>query len=142
MKLHFSMVLLKAYHAQRCRIRPYMDSVGLSPGQPKILSTLMRWDGCRQKDLADYCDIEPATVSKLLTNMEKAGLIRRDAAEGDRRAVCVAITEQGKEAHKRVQGHIKEVEKMELDGFTKEEQEKFREYLSRMYKNLTGAEIE
>ena len=48
-----------------------------------------------QKDIAAALDIEPATVSQLLANMEQAGLIRRAEPLQRRRAECVSITEKG-----------------------------------------------
>ena len=62
---------------------PYSTQEGLSPGQPKILSYLIQHNQCRQKDLATYYNIEPATVSRLLANMEEKGLVQRESRQGE-----------------------------------------------------------
>ena len=49
----------------------------LSVGQPKVLEYLYFNDGAIQKDIAEACMIEPATVTSLLSRMEKGGLIKR-----------------------------------------------------------------
>lgn len=78
MNAPFTILVYRAYHAQRNALRPGMNAVGLSPGQPKILHYLLTHDGCMQRELADSCDIEPATVSRLLDKMEEDGLVRRE----------------------------------------------------------------
>lgn len=142
MKTPFHLILLKAFHAQRNRVRPSMAEIGLSPGQPKILSHLASHDRCMQKDLAAVCEIEPATVSKLLNGMEEAGLVRRELAQGDKRAGCVSITDKGRALQAQARTRFEEIVARELDGFSEREKEEFTSYLCRMYKNLTGREME
>ena len=97
MKLPFHLLVLKAYHAQRNRIRPAIYEAGLSPGQPKILYVLILHGPCMQKELAAACEIDPATISRILGNMESAGLIERESGK-DKRAARVQITEKGRQA--------------------------------------------
>lgn len=49
----------------------------LTPGQPKVLDYLIYHDGAVQKDIAESCHIEPATITSVLAGMEKSGLIMR-----------------------------------------------------------------
>jgi DNA-binding MarR family transcriptional regulator len=136
------LVLLKTYYAQRNLVRPAMAEIGLSPGQPKILGYLAGHDRCLQKDLAARCEIEPATVSKLLDGMETAGLVERVAVENDKRATCIAITERGRALQTKAKERFHNIMKQELGGFSEEEAEQFLSYLSRVYYNLTGREID
>ncbi|SCJ05678.1 Salmolysin [uncultured Clostridium sp.] len=142
MKTPFYLLLLKTHNAQRMRIRPHMEGLGLSPGQPKMLSFLRMHPGCMQRELAEGCDIEPATVSRLLENMERAGLITRQPSPDSKRAVCVSITEKGIAAQQAMATGWRKVEREALAGFTPEEKEQFTQYLCRMYGNLTGKDIE
>lgn len=138
MPLPFSIALLKAYHAQANVLRPKTAELGLSTGQPKILDFLSRHEGCMQKDLAALCDIEPATVSRLLDKMGADGLIQRTPVEGDKRALSLALTEQGKERQALMREIRIELEAQELEGFSPEEQVQFFGYLNRLYDNLAG----
>lgn len=138
MDIPFHLLMLKAYNAQKNKMRPFMQALGLSAGQPKILSFLRMRDGCMQKDLAEYCNIEPATVSRLLNNMEDRGLIARRIDDGNRRAVRISIAESGKEIERRMRLHFQEVNRISLDGFSEEEGEQFIGYLRRMHENLTA----
>ena len=59
--------------------------LGLSPGQPKIPEFLAQHGEHEQKDIADCCEIEPATVGSILLRMETAGLVtRRNCVEPSR----------------------------------------------------------
>ena len=66
MEQRFHMLLYRAFHAQRSRLRPRLRELGLGPGQPKLLSYLDRHGPCRQKELADYFEVDPAAVSRML----------------------------------------------------------------------------
>lgn len=137
MKVPFSIALIKAYHAHNNLMRPKITEIGLSVGQPKILDFLSRHDGCMQKDLAALCDIEPATISRLLDRMEQDGLLTRSVVEENKRAVSVALTPTGRKRQKEMVAIRNQVETHELEGFNEAEREQFYEYLSRLYKNLT-----
>lgn len=134
----FHFMLARVYHMQTNALRPKMGEVGLSPGQPKILFYLTEHNNCMQKDLAENCDVEPATISRMITNMEESGLIRRNIQKENRRAVTISITEKGQEAYRHWQDIFADVEQKELKGFTPQEQANFKDYLNRIYQNFTG----
>ncbi|MHC1772112.1 MAG: MarR family winged helix-turn-helix transcriptional regulator [Flexilinea sp.] len=142
MKTNLEMVLSRTFHAQKNKIRPGMADIGLSSGQPKVLDYLSRRDNCMQKDIAAALDIEPATVSQILGNMEQAGLIKRLEPTERRRAESVSLTEKGREYYEKWQLLCKEVEEISLKGFSQNEKEQYLDYLSRMYRNLTGRVLE
>ena len=98
---------------------------------------------CLQKDLAAACDIEAATISKLLNSLEENGLIRRDTHSGDRRATRIALTEAGSWLYEtEIRPRIGAINQCSLSGFTPEEAELFQRFLKRMYRNLTGMSLE
>ena len=143
MKLPFNLLVLKVFHAQKNRVRPEMALIGLSPGQPKLLTFLALNGECLQKDLAAACDIEAATISKLLTSLEENGLIRRDTHSGDRRATRIALTEAGSWLYEtEIRPRIGAINQCSLSGFTPEEAELFQRFLKRMDRNLTGMSLE
>ena len=142
MKTPVYRLIFKVFHAQRNQVRPRMAEIGLSPGQPKILDHLAAGDRCMQKEIAAVCEIEPATVSKLLDGMEGSGLVRRVPSKEDRRSGCVVITEKGRALQRQSRERFDEIASMELAGFTEEEREQFSAYLHRVYRNLTGRETE
>lgn len=142
MKTPFYSIVYRNFHAQRNYLRPFMETIGLSQGQPKILNYLVNHDRCKQVDLATSCDIKAATVSTILNNMEEAGLINRLNLVNDRRSGCIQITDKGREAQEKWMEHCIEIEKKSLANFTEEEKQQFIDYLCRMYQNLSGKELE
>ena len=138
MDVPFSIALLKSYHAQNNVFRPMIAELGLSVGQPKILGFLARHDGCMQKDLAAMCDIEPATISRLLDKMEADGLISRRAVAGNKRATAISLTPSGYASHEAATEMRGKMEALELSGFSEEEKALFYQFLVCLYKNLTG----
>ena len=138
MKLFLEMLLYRAFHAQRKRLRPFMAQLKLAPGQPKILYYLVSHEGCMQKEVAEYCDIEPATASRILDTMEKGGLIRRTVAENNRRAGSISLTETGLRQYQLWEARCREVEAEMLAGFSEKEKRELTEYLTRVYKKLSG----
>lgn len=139
-KLHTA--VSQTFHAQQNKLRPGMMKMGLSPGQPKILRYLTIHNNCMQKEIASALDIEPATVSQLLNNMVQAGLIQRSAPAERRRAESISITEKGRAAYEKWELHCHGVEEISMQGFTQMEQEQLLDYLLRMYRNLTGKNLE
>jgi len=134
-------ILFKVFHAQRGHSRPYMESIGLSPGQPKLLNHLIQHGECLQKDLAAALDVEPGTVSKLLGGMEESGYITRNSIAGDKRAILISLTEEGRKRQELYSNHMKQVAEQMMQDFSAEEKEAFENLLCRAYRNLTEKEI-
>lgn len=134
--------ILMTYNAQKNSLRPGMVAIGLSPGQPKVLRFLAAHDSCMQKEIAEALNIEPATVSRLLSNMEQNGLVARSTPEECRRAESVSITEEGRAAFAGWETVCHTVEEQSLEDFSEEEKLQFMKSLCRMYQNLTGKPLE
>ena len=50
--------------ARRQILHPYFQDLGLSPGQPRILNKLYEKDHVTQRELADKCFMDVATMSR------------------------------------------------------------------------------
>ena len=142
MTVPLHMALYNTYHAQKNRLRPGREKIGLSPGQPRILNYLSRRNNCMQKEIAQALDIRPATVSRILNNMVEAGLVQRSPLAERKRAECISVTDKGREAYLKWQLLCAEMKGIALQGFTQAEQDAFIEYLCRMYHNLSGKVLE
>ncbi len=134
--------ILMTFNAQKNSLRPGMVEIGLSPGQPKVLRFLAAHDSCMQREIAEALNIEPATVSRLLSNMEQNGLVVRSTPEECRRAESVSITQEGRSAFAQWETVCHTVEEQSMKGFSEEEEQQFLKNLCRMYQNLTGKPLE
>jgi MarR family transcriptional regulator for hemolysin len=75
----------------------------------------------RQKDLAAIMAIEGPSLVRLLDNLDKAGLVRRELDTGDRRARRLVLTPAGREAALAIEARLTAVEAELLAGFSDEE---------------------
>jgi len=89
-------ILGKKLHAGMER---WADRFGLSEGRFQILVRLHHQPAGRitMGDLAEMLDITPRTVTGLVDNLERDGLVKRVDDPADRRSVYAEITEQGRE---------------------------------------------
>lgn len=133
--LHMTLIRLNKTHRKRCHEE--FNRVGLSLGQPKILDFLIENDGCIQRELSESCNIEPATVTSILVNMEKAELIYRTQNPKDRRVLNVFITEKGKDAQREVEKIFKLIDEECFEDFLEDDRLQSINILNRLYENMT-----
>ena len=132
--LHY---LLMADHLilQRLLINAIKDTE-LTSGQPKVLDYLYSHDGAIQKDIAQNCCIEQATLTSVLAGMENKGLIERRMMNGNRRNLYVFLTDKGKELTERVEREFLRLEEAAFAGLDEHEKELAVRFLSRIKENL------
>ena len=128
--LHY--LLMKAHTRMHRRIRARAAELRLTSGQPKNLEYLLQYGESNQKTIADYCEIEQATVGSILSRMETAGLVTRSQHEGNRRSLYVTLTADGRAAAERME-HIFVHEEADVSAaLTKEEQIQLRRLLEKL----------
>jgi DNA-binding MarR family transcriptional regulator len=72
-------------------------SVGLSSAQLLVLQTAKEQQRPTASEIAKTVSLSQATITTILTELEKRGLLLRERSESDRRRVHVSLTEQGRE---------------------------------------------
>ena len=115
-----------------------VKETNLTPGQPKILDYLLYHDGAVQKDIASACHIEPATMTSVLSGMEKKGFILRKNLNGNRRSIYIYLTDKGRSLAKQAESVFRIMEEKALLDFSKDEKEMFTAFLMRMSQNIQG----
>lgn len=80
---------------QNC-MRPRSTELGLGPGQPRILSYVTAHPGCTQREIANYFEIDPSAVSRMLEALARGGFITFTRGE-DRRCKVAELTDKGRE---------------------------------------------
>lgn len=132
--LHY--LLLITQNSFQKKILSKVSTIGLLPGQPKILDFLNQHDGCEQKDIAKGCCLEPATVTGILGRMEVADLIEKKQVGKNRRSLYVFLTEKGKRAAMETDRIFIDIEIQAFKGITKEQQKEFMTIFKRVYENI------
>lgn len=142
MEKTFHMLMYRAFHAQRSYLRPCLRELGLGAGQPKLLRFLASNGPCRPKELADYFEIDPAAVSRMLDALEKGGFVTREPDENCRRSDRIELTDLGRRTQQEWKIYCEKEEAKMLEGFSEEEIAQFSSFLKRAYQNLRTAEKE
>ena len=69
---------------------------GIAPAQAYVLGELWLHEPQSQVELARRLDIGKATIGQTLARLERAGLVRRQRVDIDRRRIMVHLTEKGR----------------------------------------------
>jgi DNA-binding MarR family transcriptional regulator len=114
--------------------------LGASLQMWRVLAALRERDGRRMGDLSATTSIEVSTLTRLVDQMEKKGLVarRRDAA--DARAVALFVTADGRRLTRRILPIAERYEQVALDGFGAREAATLKAALRRLYANMEALE--
>ena len=105
----------------------------LGPGQPKILDYLGLHDGSVQRRIAQGCQIDPATLTGLLTRMEEKQLIER--------SFHVYLTPLGWKKQREVMEVFQKCEEEICGGLSVPQTEMLKETLTALCRNMTDLEV-
>ena len=89
-------LLMRAARTLRRRWRGVLAPWDLSPHQARALGVVGRRDGVRLSDLADALHIAPRSATEVADGLQELGLVERTPDPGDRRAVILRPTEEGR----------------------------------------------
>ena len=127
--------------AQICRLHhvrahTLLEALGLYCGQPPLLHALWEQEGLTHGELAARLHVQPATMTKMLRRMEKAGFIERRPDLEDQRVSRVYLTDAGRAIQIEVKQVWRTMENETFDGFTLKERVLLRRFLRQMRENL------
>ncbi|MBR2821168.1 MAG: MarR family transcriptional regulator [Clostridiales bacterium] len=80
---------------------PYLKPLGITYTQYIMFLVLWEKDGITVGELCKRLRLDTGTVTPMLKNTEKQGLIRRTRSEDDERVVVISLTEDGKDLYKK-----------------------------------------
>lgn len=133
---HYLMLLNHLSYQKK--VFDYLSESGLSLGEPKVLEFLLENNGSSQKKIAKGCQIEPASVTSIMTKMENESLIYREKLNGNKKTSYVFLTELGEEKAKEVVEVFYKVEAEVFDGISAEEKSTMIEIMKKINGNLMG----
>lgn len=106
--------------------------------QWSVLYHLWKEDGLSQQELCNRTYRDKPSITRLVDNLEKQKLVKRQASKTDRRINLVCLTESGKN----LQDETLEIANQTMDealiGVKREEIETVRKVLHQVYDNLSG----
>jgi len=127
--------------AQVCRLHharahTLLEELGLYRGQPPMLHALWEQEGLTHGELAERLHVQPATVTKMIQRMEKAGFLERRSDLEDQRVSRVYLTDAGRAIQAEVRQVWRTLEGETFAGFTLEERVLLRRFFLQVRENL------
>jgi DNA-binding MarR family transcriptional regulator len=121
-----------AWHASRM----YLEVLGMGVNETRVLSILYEFGELQAWEICDILSMNKATVSQSLKKLEKDGLLE---IETNRNGRFAKPTPRSLPIHRQIVRMARSREEVLLDGFSKEDRDKFRELLTRFAENLPKA---
>ena len=116
----------------------YFEQYNMTLAQARALLGVFRWQGIRQVDLADFMEIQPISLARLLDQLAESGLIERRPDPKDRRAFQLYLTPAAAPMVKLINDASREFQAKALAGFTEEQKEGLLSGLNKLRENLTA----
>jgi DNA-binding MarR family transcriptional regulator len=132
-------LLTRVGRAHRAGVSAYLAEFGLHVGQEMVLMHLWEQDGRSQKDLAERLEIEPPTLTRMLSRMERCGFVERRRDPEDGRIFRVYLTPEGRALREPVEAGWMEFEDRAFADLTLEERLLLRRLLLQVRENLKRA---
>ena len=132
------MSISRAFHLMKASTRTVARSLGLGPGQPRVLSYIAVHGVSTQREIAEFFLIDPSAVSRMLDQLEKNGYLVPVQGR-DRRARALDITDKGRDAMRVWDRECLRVDELMLAGFTDDERKQLRSLLDRARANMDAA---
>jgi MarR family transcriptional regulator for hemolysin len=90
--------------------------LGMTGPQARLLLNLAVTEGENQGFYAEWLDVEPISLTRMIDRMEESGLLERRRDPADRRAWRVHLTPRAREVIETVRSHIVPLQDMLLAG--------------------------
>ncbi len=133
-------LMVRVAKAQRGLVSSNLSKINLHIGQERLLMELWQQDGLTQTELSDRLCIEPPTLTKMLSRLEKTKLLEKRKDLEDARVSRIFLTEKGYSLQKPVTELWLNLEETILANLSLEERLLFRRFLMQIYHNLKSTQ--
>jgi len=129
-------LLAQICRLKHARVQALLETLGLYEGQPAMLRSLWAQEGLTHTDLARRLRVQPATITKMIQRMGKAGFVARRPDPEDERVSRVYLTEAGRAVQADVRGVWHTLEKEAFAELSGQERDLLRRLLLQIRENL------
>lgn len=130
-------LLVQICRAHRNKAQELLAGIELHPGQEFLLLNLDEADGITQTELAERLCVQPATLTRMIDRMEKAGFVERRPDPDDQRVSRVFKTNAAGELIEPIARLWSDLEAISFGNLTIEERILLRRLLLQVYDNLS-----
>jgi MarR family transcriptional regulator, organic hydroperoxide resistance regulator len=129
-------LLVQIAKAHRNRAQELLNDIDLHVGQELLLLHLSLGDGMTQSELAEEICVQPATLTRSLDRLTRAGLVERHVDAEDQRVSRVYLTEEGRALRAPIERIWRELEAWSFANLTTEERLLLRRLLLQVSTNV------
>ena len=129
---HIGYLLRQAHAAHRIRMEHTLHAMGLTLPQFSVLTMLMAYPGASGAELARLSLLTPQTMSVIVANLERDGIISRRPHQQHGRIQIIEITREGRELLTRCKSAVKAAEGLLLKEITPDDEAAVRRWLVRI----------
>lgn len=122
------------------RLQKYFREAGLdiTVEQWSVLVHLWKYDGVNQQELGSRTFRDKPSITRLVDNLEKQGLVQRVASDSDRRSNLIFLTQRAKALRDETMDLANLTLNEGLEGIPAEDIEVTKRVLQQVYENLHG----
>ena len=127
------------FHKLRKRVNADVQDLGLTGLKSRAIHYILTKSAegpVYQRDVEGVFGVSRSTVTGMLQQMERDGLIRRDSVEGDGRLKCLIPTQKAIEMDERVRECLRRVDERLTQGLTPSQLDAFKKVAAQMAANL------
>jgi MarR family transcriptional regulator, organic hydroperoxide resistance regulator len=117
-------------------------SYGVSLPMYRVLAALWETGDQRLGDLAAQTTVEVSTMSRLIGEMKRKGLVSRRRCEGNERTVAINLTAKGRALAEELMPIAQHFEDVAVRDFSADEVTRIKTVLATVYSNLDAIEPE
>lgn len=126
---HLGYLLRQAANAHRLSMERALAALGVTPPQFTVMTMLAAYPGCSNADLARLSLLTPPTITVIIGNLEKRGVITRFAHASHGRIRQIEVTPEGQRLLEACRERVQTTEACLIESFTAEEQSVVRRWL-------------
>lgn len=137
---NFREALYEVEYARKKIMKPYFQSIGLTigQGQPRILYQLSQHEPMTQRELADACYLDAATMSRTVDKLERLGYLYRKEKPGCRRSYHIMLTPDGHKKAKEVSQRLAMVDSVLCAGLSPNDLKTAIQIMKKIAKSCTA----
>ena len=133
-----------ALHDVTCLFRKHFDRrairFDLTRAQWRALKSIRRREGLSQTELAEFLEMEPIAVGRVIDRLVAAAFVERRADPNDRRRWCLHLTARAHEVTDDMEVLAAELRHEALAGVTQADFKAFERVLAKIRSNLVAIE--
>lgn len=136
---HIGYLLRQAHAAHRIRMEHALQGLGLTLPQFSVLTMLAAYPTASGAELARLSLLTPQTMSVIVGNLERAGMVSRRPHEVHGRIQMIEITDAGRELLARCKSAVRSAETALLANVSDSDEMAVRRWLVQVAKQLDAA---